>query len=340
MMATPSHGNSDTLAGEPLTIAPWYGGRDAAVSLRFDDNLPSQLDRAVPEMDRFGIRGTFMVSPGRSGFKKRRDDWLRKVPAMGHELGDHTMHHKGARDPAEAAYEIGEAARIIREAVGDPDRLLVFASGGRKRWGGKRWSEAGGKYQDLPGSLNMIDLYDGRHPYINVLGGMSPDDLIEQVDRAAGEGRYQAFTFHSIGPPTLRDRVRNLVLGIDLAYPEADFKQFIQKLHDRSGRVWIAPIGDILKYQAEYASAHLEEVGSQGSTGRFRLTVGTDPVLYDQPLTLLLPLPADSSSRVRQDGQEVETGTGPGGRILFDVRPVPSIIEVDLIPADPPTRSR
>jgi peptidoglycan/xylan/chitin deacetylase (PgdA/CDA1 family) len=332
MIATPSHVSGLKPEKDFPRIAPWYGGMAAAVSLRFDDNLESHLYKAIPVMNLFGIKGTFMVSPGRSSFIKHQEYWLKEVPGMGHELGNHTMHHRGAENLSEAENEIGEAAKILRKTSGNPDRLLVFASGGGKRWGGKRWSDADEAYHTIFESYNMIDLYDGHHPYINVVKGLTPEELINYVDSAVKEGRYQAFTFHSVGAPTLRDLVRRLIKGVNLSYPEEDFRQFMKMLKDRSDRVWIAPLGDILKYQTQYTSARLEKIQHHKDGISFQLIVDTDPILYDQPLTVVLPLPDVTSVRILQDGNEVEIQYDPEDRVFFDLTPVTSFIQVDLIP--------
>lgn len=333
MIAMPSYALAASPEEDQVRLTPWYGGRAGAVSLRFDDNHESHLEKAIPIMNRFGIKGTFMVSPGRSSFTKHQERWLKKVPAMGHELGNHTMHHHGARNLTEARYEILEAARIIRESTGRPGRLLVFASGGGKNWGGNRWSNADGSYLQIPRSLNMIDLYDGNHPYINVTGDLSPGELIGYVDTAAKKGAYQAFTFHNIGIPTFRDLVRRAVRGTNLVYPENKFQEFIKMLNDRSDTVWIGTLGDILKYQAQYRSASLVKLGQRDGIIRYQLRIGTDPSLYDHPLTLALPKPDTEKFRILQDGTQVKRYSGENGMVLVDLVPKNSLIRIEELPA-------
>ena len=336
MIAMSSYIHASELAENLLRITPWYGGRSAAVSLRFDDNLDSHLDKAIPVMNRFNIKGTFMVSPGRSSFKKRQNNWMKQVPAIGHEIGNHTMHHRGADNLTEARYEISEAAKIIRAGKGKPDRLLVFASGGGKRWGGNRWSSADEAYLQIPGSLNMIDLYDGNHPYVNVTGNITTDELIGYVDTTLKKGLYQAFTFHNIGTPTFRDLVRRVVRGISLSYPEEDFHQFVKMLSDRSDSVWIGTIGDILKYQEEYRSARIVKLGYRGDSIQYQLSIGTDPSLYDHPLTLALQGPDTGNVRILQDGSPVKMQTGGTGVILADLIPKNSLIQIEEAPGAGP----
>jgi peptidoglycan-N-acetylglucosamine deacetylase len=62
----------------------------AAVSITFDDGRPSQLERAVPLLDRHGLRGTFFVLPEAVEVDIAR--WRRAAEA-GHEIGAHTATH-------------------------------------------------------------------------------------------------------------------------------------------------------------------------------------------------------------------------------------------------------
>lgn len=73
--------------------APAFGTaapRRAMVSLTYDDNLDSQLDHAVPQLDAAGLRGSFYLIEDDA--KGRADDW-RAAARRGHELGNHTVHH-------------------------------------------------------------------------------------------------------------------------------------------------------------------------------------------------------------------------------------------------------
>ena len=73
-------------AARPL----WPGGKRGAVSLTYDDGLASQLDLAVPALDRFGFKATFFLTY--DNIKPRLRDWARLARA-GHELANHTVTH-------------------------------------------------------------------------------------------------------------------------------------------------------------------------------------------------------------------------------------------------------
>src|SRR5690606_41285032 len=68
----------------------WPEGRKAAVSLAYDDALESQLDNAVPALQRHGLKATFYIVPGREGLQNRLEDW-RALAGMGHALGNHSL---------------------------------------------------------------------------------------------------------------------------------------------------------------------------------------------------------------------------------------------------------
>jgi len=76
---------------DTLYAACWSPHR-GAVSLTFDDGTQNQLDKAVPVLDEFGLRGTFYVVPRGEDWRQRMAPW-RAVAAAGHEIGNHSLSH-------------------------------------------------------------------------------------------------------------------------------------------------------------------------------------------------------------------------------------------------------
>ncbi|GAA0334781.1 polysaccharide deacetylase family protein [Sphingomonas oligophenolica] len=68
----------------------WPDGKSGAVSLTYDDGLPSQLDYAMPQLEAGGMRGTFFVTGNE--IPPRDAEW-RAAAARGHEIADHTIDH-------------------------------------------------------------------------------------------------------------------------------------------------------------------------------------------------------------------------------------------------------
>lgn len=74
----------------------WPNGAKAAVSLAYDDALPSQLDTAIPQLNAAGLKGSFYLPLSAETVQSRLADW-RSAAAQGHELGNHTLFHQCAK---------------------------------------------------------------------------------------------------------------------------------------------------------------------------------------------------------------------------------------------------
>jgi hypothetical protein len=70
----------------------WPGGQKVAVSLSYDDALDSQLDNAIPALDKYNLKASFYVVPNSSVMKERLEEW-RVIAENGHELGNHSIYH-------------------------------------------------------------------------------------------------------------------------------------------------------------------------------------------------------------------------------------------------------
>lgn len=68
----------------------WPEGKQAALSLSFDDARESQVDAGFPILNRHGVKATFYVSFG--PLERRLEEWRRAV-AEGHEIGNHSLTH-------------------------------------------------------------------------------------------------------------------------------------------------------------------------------------------------------------------------------------------------------
>ena len=73
------------------SILPWQG-KKCAVVLTYDDAIDQHLDNAVPVLDSLGLKVTFYITAYSSSIQSRIQEW-KKLPAAGHELGNHTLFH-------------------------------------------------------------------------------------------------------------------------------------------------------------------------------------------------------------------------------------------------------
>lgn len=318
------------VAGDPINrlpkIAKWYENRQAAVSFRFDDSLDSQVKIVIPILNDYGFKGTFMVNPGTKRFNRNREFWLGEIPKTGHILGNHTMHHKGARNLEEADYEIGETARLLWDLYPNRSKLMVFASGGGEKWGGRYWEETGKEFTDIPKNYYLIDLYDGTHPAVEAGSKDSASSLYSYVNKAIENSSHQPFVFHNVGYVSFKDRIKSLVYGYSLSFPTEEFRKFLDSITTREEILWIAPVVDVLKYETEFNSSRLEILSRNNGKITAHLEIGTDPDLFDQKLTITLPVDTEDLYDIYQDDVQIEGIILTNGLQIANVFPISSTL--------------
>jgi peptidoglycan/xylan/chitin deacetylase (PgdA/CDA1 family) len=122
VIATVMVGDEETTP--TLEVLPWNGHK-AAVSLTFDDGDPSQLDVAVPELDKHGFRGTFFLI---ANHLNRLDDW-KKASAQGHEIGNHSLDHKHPGElsgPEDERAQVLDAKDVLEKSFGVPIQVFAY----------------------------------------------------------------------------------------------------------------------------------------------------------------------------------------------------------------------
>lgn len=271
-----------------------------------------------------------MVNPGRRAYQQEKSFWEESVLEMGHHLGNHTWNHRGATTLEKAEFEIGAVSTLIWELQPKQSKLLVFASGGGgKKWGGRHWRDAESGYKQLVHKYNLIDLYDGTHPYISADTTTNTSELIKAAEQAITNRAHQAFTFHRIDRPatTIKGLARYILRKYDITFRKKDFYSFISRLADMKNQIWIAPLLDVLKYESEYQSAELIPRNSQTNGSSFNLKIRTDPGLFDHPLTLVVnDTSVDCVVQIANGNKHEDTGINGDSSRLFEVKPVDSQI--------------
>jgi hypothetical protein len=303
----------DESSGLTVRIARWPGGREAALSIRFDDSHPSHLNTAIPVLDEYGFAGTFMVNPGpteagsrrTSDFDRQRAEWAAVAARGVHELANHTAHHRGAVGDEDMEGQVGIAARAIWELSPAKSKLTALNLGGGTSWETTRtlrhYLEKYHHFDASGGSLGMDDSYGGR-----------VEAFRQALERHLERGLWCRIHYHSIGEG-LASSEENLRAALDLA-------------KEREERLWIAGMAAIHKYQTERDAAKLVPTDSGPRHLAFRIACGTDPELYDQSLTIEILAPAkEKSARIRAEdaaGSPIElvaARSGDGEILRFEV---------------------
>lgn len=118
---------------EQISIARYYGGKDAAISYTFDDGLQEHYTVLRDKLKKHGFVATF----GIIGSKVGRDhkgtpvmtwEQLRQLLADGHEISNHGWEHRNVTTlaPEELRHEIMANDSMIHDSVGVCPRSFIY----------------------------------------------------------------------------------------------------------------------------------------------------------------------------------------------------------------------
>jgi peptidoglycan/xylan/chitin deacetylase (PgdA/CDA1 family) len=212
----------DTLATEsrPANAAfNWPNGARAAVSLAYDDALPSQLDTAIPQLNAVGLKGSFYLPLSAQTVQSRLAGW-RAAAAQGHELANHSLFHQCAKSlpnrgwvSADRDLDQTPASRLIAE-IRLGNAFLQAIDGKTQRTFTAPCTDqlaAGTPYlplltQDFVAMKTTVGgvVADMQQLNIHAVPVIAPTEvtgtqLIDWVKAAGAKGTMVNFTFHGIG---------------------------------------------------------------------------------------------------------------------------------------------
>lgn len=236
----------------------WPNGAKAAVNLAYDDALDSQLDIAIPALNKYHLKGTFYLNVVSPTLNTRLEDW-RKVAKAGHELGNHSIFHQCAKS--------GPGREWV-SADRDLDKVSVTQMQDQVKVANSFLHAVDGKTErtytppciDLnAGGANYVDGLKSEFVAIKAIGGgVTPDmktldpyrvgvdfpsnvtgaQLIAVVKEAAAKGTMANFTFHGIG-------------GDHLVTSKEAHEELLKYLADNKDIYWTDTFINIMKYVKE-----------------------------------------------------------------------------------------
>ena len=206
------------ISAAPAAFA-WPDGRKAAVSLAYDDALDSQLDAAMPALDRHGFKGSFYLTLSADTVRTRMSDW-RAAARNGHELGNHSLFHqcsasKPGRDwvmprndldtmtAAQMQAQVRLASTMLQAIDGATARTFTVPCGDTRARDG---DYVAGLAEDfvgikVTGGAVVPDMrtLDVQAVPVEAPVGLDGEALIALVEDAARRGTMVNLTFHGIG---------------------------------------------------------------------------------------------------------------------------------------------
>lgn len=233
----------------------WPDGIRAAVNLAYDDALASQLDNAIPALNRHGFKGSFYVTIASDVLHERLAEW-RAAAANGHELGNHTIFHQCSasgpgREWVDPVYDLNKsslqqhvdqiriASRFLHAIDGKSERTFTTPCGD-VMIGQDNYVEAirqdfvaiKSRFSGIETDMKAVD-----PAYVSVLVpfDVSGEQLIALVKEAAKAGSMIHFTFHGIG-------------GDHLSISNEAHETLLRYLADNRDTYWVDTFLNIMKY--------------------------------------------------------------------------------------------
>jgi peptidoglycan/xylan/chitin deacetylase (PgdA/CDA1 family) len=235
----------------------WPDGQKAAVSLSYDDTLDSQLDNALPALNKYKLKASFYLKLASPVLDARLDEW-RAVAKKGHELGNHTIFHPcSASQPgtdwvlpyqnldkymvAQMREEILTANAFLKAIDGRTERTLtppclhLITSDGNYLPAVRELFVAIKTVEDNipPGSEFWLP------------SGVSGEELIAFVDKVATKGGLANIIFHGVG-------------GDYLSVSKEAHEQFLHYLAKNRDIYWTDTYLNIMKHVNATSAAKSE----------------------------------------------------------------------------------
>lgn len=247
---------STTLAADkPFS---WPNGAKAAVNLAYDDAVFSQLDNAIPTLDKYNIKGSFYLTLNHDTVSKRMAEW-RKAAANGHELANHTLFHQCSGKAPDRSWVIADndldkiTATQLAAQIRVANTMLYAIDGKTERTYTTPCGDlkAGGEYY-VPLIKNEFvaikSAWGGVTPDMNTLdpyavgvdtpSNVTGKQLIARVKEAAAKGTMMNFTFHGIG-------------GDHLSISKEAHEELVKYLAENKNIYWTDTFINIMKYVKE-----------------------------------------------------------------------------------------
>lgn len=235
----------------------WPKNYKAAVSLSYDDALDSQLDNAIPSLNKYKLKATFYLVTSSPTIEKRLDLW-RKAAQQGHELGNHTLFHQCSksapgRDWVLAKNDLDKmgleqmvdqvklANTFLFMLDGKTERTMTAPCLDKKVSNGENYIDAvakmfvGIKNTAGSGGTDNMTTLDPSYVSVTLPSNATGKELIAIVEQAVAKGTMANFTFHGIN-------------GDYLTVSNSAHEELLAYLVAHKDSIWTDTFLNIMKY--------------------------------------------------------------------------------------------
>lgn len=197
----------------------WPNGAQAAVSLGYDDALDSQLDHVVPALNQRGLHASFYIPINGPTLPGRQNEW-KAAAAAGHELGNHSLFHSCSAKGPGREWVLPhrdldrQMAAAVQEQVIAANTWLQSLDGKTRRTFTPPCLDLQAGGQDFvaalkphfvayraagPGLVTDTAQLDPYAMPVYFVEGMSGEQLIALVEKAAAQHALVGLLFHGVG---------------------------------------------------------------------------------------------------------------------------------------------
>lgn len=246
--------SSKNLFAQPGSRFPWPAGKEAAISLSFDDARYSQVEGGTALLDSLHTKVTFYVVPG--AVEERLAGW-KKAVANGHEIGNHSLYHPcsgnfvWSRTHALENYTLDSMKAELLKANEEIQKLLgvkpiVFAYPCGQKFVGRgihtksyvpliseMFLTGRGYMEETPNDPAFTD-------FAQITGiemdGKDFEQILPLLLEARKNGQWVVLAGHEIGEGGLQTTRMALL------------RKLIAYIQDPANKLWIAPVGTVADY--------------------------------------------------------------------------------------------
>lgn len=313
-------------------ISKWLNNKEAAVSLTFDDLLPSQLNIATPYLDSKNIDATLFIITSKVGYDITWNQ-LQASADSGHEIASHTVtapegpgNYLTDLDSSQIYDELANSYNAIKTNIDGQNTITIGWPSGKG--GGSSDADqlvrriaddfyVGARNADVPGDYNNYDEYTEWSGYTNyylqVKSYAAPknsNDLSAKLDECINIEGWTVVMYHGIDD------------GSWGALSEPVFKAQIDSLKSKEDKLWIAPFNKPVRYHKQRrAEPQLTKKSEDSETLVLNLTdTLSDNSKYNQPLTIRMEKPSWQIYGITQNSEEINV-IEDGDSIQFNAIP-------------------
>ena len=248
------------VGAQPAAPMEWPHHKQAAIVLTYDDALLSQLDIAIPQLERAGLKATFFLT---SDLDYRTLPRWREVARKGFELGNHTIYHPclpSADNPVSSAtytpYQMIREVEVMNWMLyaidGKMKRTFAYpctdtTAGGTsyvdtlKRYKSVLYARLGGDEQTAV-ITDFAHLDSLRVPSLGLEDSSTAELIINFVKSVQQHGGLGIIMFHGIG-------------GDYITTPAAVHQQLLDYLVENKDSIWVPTFQEAMDYVMQRRNA-------------------------------------------------------------------------------------